>query len=115
MFNRGTPKGLTRNKPIGDHTPPKSWAGTREESKNVQKIPKKNISSLKTNNKTPNLKPSITKKLWKPPKPSKEISFDQKKEQKNKQTPQKKKKNNKPNLKKTTIEVVKPQTIKKIK
>jgi predicted phosphoadenosine phosphosulfate sulfurtransferase len=92
VFNNGTPKGLTKCKPIGDQTSPKSWTGTNAASKKVQKIPKKNINSLKTNKTTPNLKPSITKKLWKPTKPSKEISFAQKKETINKTIKQKKKK-----------------------
>jgi hypothetical protein len=63
VFNKGTPKGLTKKRPIGDQVSPRSCTGTSEASKKVQKIPKKNINSLKTNNTTPNLKPSITKKL----------------------------------------------------
>lgn len=63
MFNKGTPKGLTKCIPIGDHISPKSCTGTKAASKKVQKIPKKNINSLKINNTTPNLNPSITKKL----------------------------------------------------
>lgn len=115
MFNKGTPKGFTKCKPIGDHTSPRSWTGTRAASKKVQKIPKKNINSLKTKRTTPNLKPSITKKLWKPLIPSKVISLDHKKETKIKTIKQKKKKKTKPNLKKTTKELVKPNTIKKTK
>jgi hypothetical protein len=115
VFNKGTPKGLTRWRPIGDQTSPKSWTGTREASKKVQKIPKKNINSLNTNKTTPNLKPSMTKKLWKPESPSKEISFDHKKETKNKEKRLKKKKKKKPSLKKTTREEVRPKTTKKTK
>lgn len=63
VFNNGTPKGLTKCIPIGDHLSPNSWTGTKAASKNTQKILKKNINSLKINNTTPNLKPSITKKL----------------------------------------------------
>ena len=64
VFNKGTPKGLTKCIPIGDQVSPNSWAGTNAASKKVQKILKKNINSLKINNTVPNLKPSITKKLW---------------------------------------------------
>lgn len=49
---------------MGDQVSPKSWTGTKAASKNVQKILKKNINSLKINKTVPNLKPSITKKLW---------------------------------------------------
>jgi len=63
VFKRGTPKGLTNIIPKGDQVSPKSCTGTKAASKKVQKIPKKNINSLKINKTTPNLKPSITKKL----------------------------------------------------
>lgn len=115
VFNKGTPNGLTKCSPIGDQISPKSCTGTSAASKKVQKIPKKNINSLKTKRTRPNLKPSITKKVWYPLIPSKEISFDQRKEQNNKQIRQKKKKKTKPNLKKTTTEEVNPKTIKKTK
>lgn len=64
VFNKGTPKGFTKHKPKGDQTSPKSSIGTKAASKKVQKILKKNINSLKINKIVPNLKPSITKKLW---------------------------------------------------
>lgn len=64
VFNKGTPKGLTKSIPVGDQVSPISCTGTSAASKKVQKIPKKNINSLKINKITPNLKPSITKKLW---------------------------------------------------
>ena len=98
---------------MGDQTSPKSWTGTSAASKKVQKIPKKNINSLKIKRTTPNLKPSITKKLWKPLIPSKEISLDHKKEQNSKENKEKRKKKIKPNLKKTTNELVRPKTKKK--
>jgi hypothetical protein len=63
VFKSGTPKGFTKCKPTGDQDSPKSCTGTNAASKKVQKIPKKNINSLKINSKTPNLNPSITKKL----------------------------------------------------
>jgi hypothetical protein len=64
VLSRGTPNGFTKCIPNGDQFSPNSCAGTKAASKNVQKIQKKNINSLKTNKTTPNLKPSITKKLW---------------------------------------------------
>jgi len=63
VFSKGTPKGFTKCIPTGDQVSPNSCTGTKAASKKVQKILKKNINSLKINKTTPNLKPSITKKL----------------------------------------------------
>ena len=49
-FKRGTLKGFSMDKPKGDQDSPKSELGTKEESKNNQKILKKNINSLKIKN-----------------------------------------------------------------
>ena len=114
VFNNGTPKGLTKCIPIGDHLSPNSCTGTNAASKKTQKILKKNINSLKINKTTPNLKPSITKKLWYPLKPSIEISLPQAKEI-NKTTNKLNKKGKiKPYLKKITKDLVKPNEEKNI-
>uniref|UniRef100_A0A0N5BTP0 Uncharacterized protein n=1 Tax=Strongyloides papillosus TaxID=174720 RepID=A0A0N5BTP0_STREA len=75
LLKRGRPNGLIKFKPIALQVIPNSWAGTNAASKKVQKIPKKNINSLKMNNKHPNLNPSITNTLWYPDKPSIQISL----------------------------------------
>lgn len=77
-FKRGTLKGLTVSIPPGLHNSPKSLKGTREESKNNQKIPKKNINSLKIKKNIPNLKPSWTLKVCLPDSPSIKISLNHK-------------------------------------
>lgn len=94
---------------------PKFSNGTKAESKKVQKILKKNINSLKINKRTPYLKPSITKKLWKPPKPSKTISLAQIKEIKKRIKNLKTKFKITPYLKNKTKELVSLVMIQKIK
>lgn len=64
---------------------------------------------------TPYLNPSMTKKLWNPPKPSKTTSFLQIKEIKKRITNLKIRFNTKPNLKNKTKELVKHKVLQKTK
>jgi len=87
--------------------------GTREASKNVQKILTKNINSLKIKRIIPNLKPSITKKLWYPLKPSEKISMPQEKPIKVIDKREKIKEKENLNLNQKTNDEVKPKDAKK--
>jgi len=58
VLRKGIPKGLIISIPKGGQKAPTSREGFMEISKNIQKILKKNINSLKINKIIPNLKPS---------------------------------------------------------
>jgi len=58
VLRNGIPNGLIMNRPKGGQSPPTSTEGLIEISKKPQKIPKKNINSLKIKRIMPYLKPS---------------------------------------------------------
>jgi len=67
VLSKGPWKGLKAVSINGGHTPPTSWAGVKEEWKNVQKKAAKKQTSLRMKRSIPNLSPSTIKGEYSPP------------------------------------------------